>query len=411
MLRLRKPYNLHPRTPSSCWRRGSKIGLLILSVLLQATSASAIPRFSLLTGTRCSVCHMNPQGSGLRTELGWEMMNQTGLFPWHGADTTGALPTNTLFGGRLIPGGDARLQLVRESHNGQEMLIPMQLSASLGFIPNHQVSVYGNVNIASAYERTRQASLLYPGETDYDAAIQYQPDITLPSIRAGMIQPSIGIRQDDHTEFVREEAAIQGIALIPPYYNEIGAELTYEGIRWLTVNAGIFNARNLALIDPSIGTINSNFAFSHPSVSARVVLWPQLLNQGLNGEVGASILANGAFKMINVFAGIGLADKATFYLEGLYAKNADGRIIRNFSIIGSYELMTWLAIEWRYDWGQTELYPGVALSYANAFLAGLEFFPLPYIELRPEYRVLQHAPFSGTGTYTGQWTGQIHVFY
>lgn len=387
------------------------IVLLVFALSIMGTSAFAIPRFSLLTGTRCSVCHLNPQGSGLRTELGWEMMNQTGLFQWHGADTSGIPATNTLFNGRVIPGGDARFQLVRESHNGQEILIPMQLSASLGFVPNHQVAVYGNFNIASAYERTVAAPLLYPGETDYDAAIQYQPDISLPSIRVGMIQPSIGIRQDDHTEFVRQEAALQGIALIPPYYNEIGAELTYEGTRWLTVNAGIFNARNLALIDPSIGSINSSFDFSHPSVSARVVLWPQLLDQGLNGEAGASILANGAFKMFNAFAGIGLADKATFYLEGLYAKNANDRIIRNFSIIGSLELMSWLALEWRYDWGQTEDYPGIALGYAHGFLAGFEFFPWPYIEIRPEYRVLEKTPFSGTGTYTGQWTGQIHVFY
>ena len=378
-----------------------------------AAKCEAIPRFSLLTGTRCSACHFDPQGSGLRTELGWEMMNQTGLFQWGGPDTSAISPTNMLFNGMVVPGGDARFQLVRLSTTGQELLIPMQLTTSLGFIPTPTVTMFTNINWASVYVRSQPtfSSSLYPGETDYDATLMYQPGVTLPSIRVGMIEPSISIRQDDHTLFAHQEAAIQGIALIPPYYNEVGAELTYEGMKWLTVNAGIFNAKNLAQIDPSVGTITSSLDFSHPTLSARVVLWPQLLDQGLNGELGGSILVNGSFRMLNGFAGIGLADKASLFFEGLYNKDAADRIVRNWSVIGSLELTSWLAAEWRYDWGMTEVYPGQALGYASAFLAGLEFFPFPYIEIRPEYRVFDKNPFYGTGTHTGQWTGQIHVFY
>ncbi len=387
------------------------LSLLALSPLL-AARCEAIPRFSLLTGDRCSSCHFNPQGSGIRNELGWEMMNQTGLFQW-GQDTSEISPTHSLFNGLIAPGGDARFQLVRLSTTGQELLIPMQLTTSLAVIPSHTVTMFTNINWASVYVRGQPnfSSSLYPGETDYDATIMYQPSITLPSIRAGMIEPSISIRQDDHTLFAHQEAALQGIALIPPYYNDLGAELTYEGIKWLTVNAGVFNAYNLAQVDPTIGTITSNFDFSHPSYSARVMFWPQSLDLGINGELGASILVNGAFRMINGWAGIGLSDKASLYFEGLYNKDAANRIVRNWSVIGSMELTSWLSAEWRYDWGMTEIYPGQALGYATAFLAGLEFFPFPYIELRPEYRVMDKNPFYGTGVHTGQWTGQLHVFY
>ncbi len=388
-------------------------------ILLLAARSEAIPRFSLLTGTRCSACHFDPQGSGIRTELGWEMMNQTGLFQWGGPDTSSVSPTNMLYNGTVVPGGDARFQLVRYSKTNQELLIPMQLTTSLAVIPSPTVTAFTNINWASVYVRAvtsptdlfGTSSGLYPGETDYDATLMYSPGITLPSIRVGMIEPSISIRQDDHTLFAHQEAAQQGIALIPPYYNEIGAEVTYEGMKWLTVNAGVFNAYNLSLIDPSIGTVKNNFDFTHPSISARVMFWPQLLDQGLNGEFGGSILLNGSFEMINAWAGIGLADKATFYLEGMYNKDAIQRIVRNFSVIGSLELTSWLAAEWRYDWGMTEVYPGQSLAYASAFLAGFEFFPLPYIEVRPEYRVFDQNPFYGTGKHTGQWTGQIHIFY
>jgi hypothetical protein len=80
-------------------------------------------------------------------------------------------------------------------------------------------------------------------------------------------------------------------------------------------------------------------------------------------------------------------------------------------VMGTYQLAPWLTAEWRADWGQTELYPGKSLVYSQAFTLGAEFFPLPYIEIRPEYRLYQSQPFYGQGTYTGQWTGQLHVFY
>jgi hypothetical protein len=139
--------------------------------------------------------------------------------------------------------------------------------------------------------------------------------------------------------------------------------------------------------------------------------WPQSLDLGLNGEVGGSVLVNGAYHMYNGFVGIGLADKSTIYLEAMYAKNADERIVRNFSVLGSLEIVPWLAAEWRYGYGQTELYAGRDLWFAHEFVFGLEYFPLPYIELRPEYRILDRYPLSGTSTFTGQWTGQIHIFY
>jgi hypothetical protein len=398
------------------FRRNLKVTATLAFGLLLAEPCQAIPIFSLLTGTRCSVCHFDPHGGGLRTDIGWEMMNYTGLFEWGSQDSIPV--SNAVLNNMVYPGGDARLQLVRVPQTNQELLIPMQLSTSLGFVPNHQISIYTDVNLASLYVRSvtsptdlfGTSSGLYPGETDYDLTLQYQPDITLPSIRVGMIEPSFGILQDDHTAFTSMDA-YNGITLIPPYYNEVGGELTYEGIRWLTVNAGVFNDKNLALIDPTITAPSSSFDFSHPTVSGRIVLWPQLLEQGINGEFGGSALVNGDFKMLNGFGGFGLADKATFFLEGLYAKDAADKIIRNFSLLGSLELTPWLIWEWRYDWGLTEVYPGLSLGYATAFLAGLEFFPFPYIEIRPEYRVTDLTPFYGTGTHTGQWTAQVHFFY
>jgi hypothetical protein len=242
-------------------------------------------------------------------------------------------------------------------------------------------------------------------------AVQYQPEVTLPSIRVGLIQPSIGVRQDDHTAFVRREAAKSGSPIIPPDYHDVGAEITYEGVHWLTLNAGIFNAHYLSQSEFSIGEVSSSFDFSKPSYLVRAMLWPQLLDEGINGEAGASYFANGDFKMVNVFAGIGLADKGTIYGEAMYSTNGSDRRVRNLSVIGSYLLTQWLSLQWRYDFGQTE-YPGQELYHAQDFVFGAEFFPLPYIELRPEYRFFRRDQFNqSNGSFLGEYTVQLHIFY
>ena len=182
-------------------------------------------------------------------------------------------------------------------------------------------------------------------------------------------------------------------------------------MKWLTVNAGVFNARNLSQTDLSIGTIDNYFDLAKPSFLGRVQLWPQLLDEGINGQLGASLFTNGELRMVNVFAGFGLADKATFLIEGVHARNAADRIVRNFSVMGSYQLRTWLSAHWRYEWGQTELYPGVDLSHANAFILGAEFFPFPMVEIRPEYRYFERNPFSEAREHSGQYTVQLHLFY
>jgi hypothetical protein len=389
--------------------------LLSLLLLLAASGASATPRIALLSGTRCSACHVNPQGGGLRTELGFSAMNEVGLFKWstppEGDEALLAEPaSNLMANGLIMPGIDVRVQQVKLSTTGRPAFIPMQLSPYLAILPTKELTIYGNYNIAGGLYRLRKGSSTYPGQTDWEAAIQYQPSDELPSIRAGMIQPSIGIRHEDHTVFARREVAMNGINLIPPYYNEIGAEATYEGMKWLTVNAGIFNSHNLAKTDFTLGKDSSYF--TKPIYSARVMLWPQLLEEGINGELGASILTNGdSMRMINVFFGFGLSDKATFLIEGVHARNRNNRIIRNFSVMGSYHLKSWLSAHWRYEWGQTELFESIDLSHANAFLVGFEFFPFPFVEIRPEYRYFERNPFSEAREHTGQYTVQLHLFY
>jgi hypothetical protein len=356
---------------------------------------TALPRFSLLTGTRCSACHFNPQGSGIRNELGWSTMNRVGLISPEsvGLDSLFASDeTNSYFDGLVTFGLDTRFQIAKLGRppDAKRKFIPMQVAPSIAVAPFEWLTGYATYNFGTAR---------YPGQTNFDAALLVQPSITAPALRLGYMQPSIGIRHDDHTMFVRRDAAGLGTPLIPPNYNELGAEINYEGLRWLTVNAGAYSSHNIA------GKTELLIDSTKPMFLGRVVLWPQLLDEGLNGMVGGSFFGNQDFRMLNGFAGIGLADKATVYGEGSFFKNADGKIIRNMMIQSTYQLAQWMNLEWRYEWGLSE-HPSTGPFYAHSFVIGSEFFLFPYIELRPEYR------YTETSDYTlGQYTLQIHAFY
>jgi len=379
-------------------RRFQQAVLLLTAVAMHAAGAgrlNALPRFSLLSGTRCSACHFNPQGSGIRTELGWSTMNQVGAISPSsiGLDSLFAAETNSYWDGMVTFGLDVRLQVAKlgRSSDAPRKVIPMQLAPGVAIAPFEWLTAFGTYNAGP---------VRYPGQTQFDAMAVVQPEVTLPALRFGYMQPSIGIRHDDHTMFVRRDAAGFGTPLIPPNYNELGAEINYEGLRWLTMNAGVFSARNLA------SKVELQLDSAKPAYLARLMLWPQLLDEGINGMVGGSFYGNQDFTMLSGFVGIGLADKATILGEGSYFKNnADGKIIRNLMLQSTLQIAQWMNLETRYEWGLSEL-PSTGPSYAHSFVVGSQFFLIPYLELRPEYRYVEYPDYS-----LGQYTIQLHAFY
>ncbi|MEO5930862.1 MAG: hypothetical protein ABIR47_13075 [Candidatus Kapaibacterium sp.] len=386
--------------------RGGRPALLLLFVMALAAPVHlrALPRFSLLTGTRCSACHFNPQGSGIRNELGWSTMNEIGAIQpsMIGLDSLFAAESNTFWKGLVTVGLDARVQYADfGAQTGSEIKV-MQLSPAIAIQPLDELTVYGSFNFADKkYLGDKLAVQAYQGQSSFDLAVQYQPGITLPSIRVGHIQPSVGIRQDDHTMFVRQETTEFGtLPILPPNYNEWGAELTYEGTRDFTVNAGVYSAKNLGQ-NFDVGVDSAK-----PSFSGRLIYWPQLLDEGLNGMVGGSLLANGEFTMINAFAGIGLSDRAALYGEGMFTHTGTGYKLGTTMIYGTYQLTPWMSLEGRYERGTSKETAESPVVDANSYVIGSQFFVFPYFEIRPEYRYRKTAVSS-----SGQFALQVHLFY
>ena len=75
----------------------------------------------------------------------------------------------------------------------------------------------------------------------------------------------------------------------------------------------------------------------------------------------------------------------------------------------NYAWRNWRSIlNARVERGQTQLLTDSLDEVAVAwqYVAGLEFFPVPYMEIRPEYRLVDTFDYR-----FGQATLQVHLFY
>src|SRR5436305_1403475 len=109
---------------------------LVVDVSSLDADGKALARFALLTGTRCSACHVNPQGGGQRTELGWSYLNQIGAFNPEsvGIPKTPDDATNSYWDGIVSFGLDTRFEDARlgtpidTAPSVPRYFIPMQFS-------------------------------------------------------------------------------------------------------------------------------------------------------------------------------------------------------------------------------------------------------------------------------------------
>ncbi|MCX6141520.1 MAG: hypothetical protein NTX15_11995 [Candidatus Kapabacteria bacterium] len=299
----------------------NRIAILSVVAMVFAIDAFAIPQFSVLTGNRCSSCHVSPSGGGLRTELGWYswydvciVPNDLGITKWMSNDAP-----NQFFGGLLSLGMDLRVQTARSFSEGSERkFFPMQASLYAALTPVKAVKIEGSFNLAAL--RTGPNSdtrVVYPGQRMGSVSAFFMPDVNLPMLRVGLMRPSIGSRYDDHTmaSYSYTNATTRQTYLAPDW-SEYGAEVTYEGLRWLTVQAGVFGSEGLSQMQLSNGTAaGSAISGNSPTVTGRAVYWDRFVDDAINTTLGASVLINNDFSIMSTFATVGWSDNASLMLE------------------------------------------------------------------------------------------------
>lgn len=380
-------------------------------MLLSTAQAVAVPRMSLTAGTPCSACHVNGQGGGMRTEIGWGASLLTGAYIPEAYEEK--LESNTYFDGLLSVGADLRFQTARSTNVApgsselpDRVYFPMQLQPYLASVPTEWLTLYGSYNLGpSVFRGEGLCNPTYPGQSCYEAAAKIQPSYTAPYVRVGNFQPSIGIRHDDHTMLIRNDAINVRVPIIAPNYAELGAEMTYVPAHWFQTDAGVFRAANIseAINDPEV------IAKNDIAYLGRAQVMPRLDDLDLVSWIGASLYGAGSWHMENYFIGIGKLDTASVMVE--LSRTSRSWSEKNYETLNfmtklDVPIKEWIVLSGRVEQGTTTLDGETDPSQTQQAVLGVEFFPLPFVELRPEYRYTRTENFA-----LAQYALQLHVFY
>lgn len=383
------------------------------------TSVYALPHMSNLAGTPCATCHTNLQGGNARTEIGWGSMAYTGALQWSslGLDALAEQESNQIkdmfsFGFDVrLQGGRLGAPSIRLDESGEAVgelpgitVFPMQIQPWVVAKPMDGLTLLATYSVdRGTFKNGDLCSTYYPGQACAEAMAIFAPSpVYLPTVRAGYMQPTVGIRNDDHTMYIRQDISRDRNPIIAPNYAEPGVELSMHPKYWIRGELGLFASTKLAEAVADEAYVRG----ADPNLAARISLLPILVDRAPT-MLGASILTSGAFRMINLFAGIGWMDLGSIILEHAIFSYGDGE--QN----GANSSAASLVMPVYFDWLMFHARVERASAYRNgqefkrlAAIAGFQFFPLPYIEIRPEFRFEQREAYS-----TGIYAVQLHLFY
>ncbi len=383
--------------------------LLIFAVFfLNINTCRALPEFSVLSALKCSECHTNNQGSGMRSDFGWTFGRDVAMFTPQQAGLEGLydLLGNSYgyFDGALAVGGDFRMQTARahNSPDSERKYFPMQASAYMLVQPTDWISAQGQYNFGPK---------IFNGQRLWQASLLISPGENLPSLRIGHFQPSLGVRICDMTSLDRRIAAFNGTeTLIAPDFAEYGAELIYEAQDWLTVNAGIYDSRSLGELSLYGQQRDLLRVPGNPSFMAKFMLWLDYLHSALpDGYFGASAFVNGDFWVSNIFTRFAITPSIFLNAQFAMSDNEYIRETRNWIGGVTFVLYKGVLLGLRAETGRTNLTLVEDAPYefdVNQVVLDAKIFPLPYVEIIPEYRFLDTEEYKST-----RWAVQVHLYY
>ena len=395
--------------------------------------AGSRPQYSILQsfGTKCSGCHENIQGGGVRNGGGWMARKDLSLIPTSSIGLSGLfdnLSTNSWANDMITFGFDARYQWAKwpapntvdtsssnqypygftQKGNTAYDNMFMQLTPYLVIRPTSWLTLEGQYNLAYEIEDTKR----YPGQEPYAFSAYIKPGEGLPTLRAGFFQPTMAMKWDDHT--LLGHTFYRTAPTIPDDYAEWGAQLDYEAMSWLSVSGGAFKSTNMA----KLGIINDSMSFV-----GRLFLSPEL-GHGLTGYASGNIFINGNYRISNVHFGIGMSDKFCLLIEFTNTQKAkfhsapvsadeiaDNAIYQNtFTSLGelTYQVADNFLPFARFERQISRTGKNSEPLLVNQYVIGAHIYFLPFIELLPEYRVVDREIIPG---YFSHFAFQIHVWY
>jgi len=187
----------------------------MLLACLTVRVAMAEPYFAVATGLKCSTCHVNPTGGGMRSTFG-SIWGQTVLpaspLPGGGAPVTGEI-NRFLAVGANLRGGATWVDAPQTPSSSSFDLTSLRAYVDLRLIPE-RLAIYVDERIA-------------PGTaTNAEAYVRGWSKDHRFYLKAGQMYLPYGIRLQDDSAFIRENT---GISFNTP---DRGVELGFDGTRW-----------------------------------------------------------------------------------------------------------------------------------------------------------------------------------
>lgn len=369
---------------------GSLKSILVLVIFLVSfIEVFSLPRFGLRLNDKCSSCHVNTTGGGMRNENGFFFgKNVISMI----SPNEKEYPLSAKLTESFSAGFDYRTQFLYSQEKKRSDFQDMTGSVYLNASVFQKVDVVARYDFVNALWEAYGIAKILPNES---------------YIKAGSFIPYYGIRLDDHTSYTRggdfgllfSEGSIQGL-IYNPFYIETGIELGA-------------NLTDFASLTASVGKSKNNSIFStDPTFTARFELMPSIENYVflLGGSYASTKVRNlGGYlstQMFGGFAGFGYNrlsimgefDIANDYVASDLKSNA-------MMIEAAYQIIVGLEAVVRYD----SFDPNIDLEddeHAHLVL-GFEFFPYSFVELRPQYRLNIENPSVGNDAFVLQF----HFWY
>jgi hypothetical protein len=330
--------------------------LMALLCCLGSATAMAEPYFAVRMGLKCSACHVNPTGGGMRNTFGsvWgqtalpaKVLDMSSGGPW-----TGEVSRYLAVGANLRAEG-AWLDMPGSKATSDFNVTTGRLYLDLRAIPD-RLSIYfderlapGNANNAEAYLR------LWSRDHRY-------------YVKAGQMYLPFGIRLQDDSAFIREQT---GISFATP---DRGVEFGYDGTRW-TAQLAVSNG---TAGGPEIDN-GKQWSLRSEYVQAR---W----------RMGASLNINdfdaGTRRMQNLFAGVRTGPvswlaEADYIVDGTFPatrKQWAGLVEANWLVRQGHNL--------KFTVEQFDNNRAISSDTQTRMSLLYEYTPLPFVQLRLGFR-------------------------
>ncbi len=358
----------------------SRIFVAAVVLVVSSSTMLALPRFASRTGAKCQSCHINPSGGEMRQAFGVRYGREELPVPTWSEDFQMEDFTNIIAN---VLGVGADMRTLFYSQHSTNAFFQMQGDLYVNFRLAKKVSLFLSKGLYSGFEVFGLLNIL--------PASGY--------IKVGKFLPDYGTKFDDHTAFIRTYSG---------FSQELGRpELTGGEVAIspgpVTITGGLYNSADgfgaggtstkaflgriegmFSLADHVTLGLGGNY-FGGGTLSTNVI-------SRIASDVGVDVATPGSAADNTLVGGFGSFSYQELTLFGevdlMKTKSAETTTKGLIAYVeADYPVVTGVDLKLAYDFYDPD--KDVASGSISRYSAGLEFFPIAGVEVRPVYRWLR----------------------